>query len=53
MCFSVYPSPPDPKQVKWHDTNIMFTNSQVLDNIKRPSKDSTEDTESDSISSGK
>ncbi|XP_061173091.1 lipoxygenase homology domain-containing protein 1-like [Saccostrea echinata] len=47
---NAYPSPPDPKQVRWHDTNIMFTDSQVLDNMKWPTKkDSTKDDESDSL----
>lgn len=45
-----YATPPDPKVVRWHDTNTMFADSRILDNVRRPVTDISEDNESDSLS---
>ena len=47
---AAYASPPDPKVVKWHDTNTMFADSKVLDNIRRSTAEYAEDNETDSVS---
>lgn len=45
-----YATPPDPKVVRWHDTNTMFADSRIFDNVRRPVTDISEDNESDSLS---
>lgn len=45
-----YATPPDPKVVRWHDTNTMFADSRIFDNVRRPVTDISEDNETDSLS---
>lgn len=45
-----YATSPDPKVVRWHDTNTMFADSRIFDNVRRPVTDISEDNETDSLS---
>lgn len=50
MYILAYATPPDSKVVRWHDTNTMFADSRILDNVRRPVTDISEYNESDSLS---
>lgn len=50
MYILAYATPPDSKVVRWHDTNTMFADSRIFDNVRRPVTDISEYNESDSLS---